>query len=137
MEKSDKPYPVATTDTLLSPVVVPGAGTRMFFGDVADKIIFLDVEDSQNSFAYEPLPEGYFWGPILALSPDGKQMAATNYLGGKDKSQMQILDVSAYMQEKKEQVAQKVEAIAKNLTDDASQTKKLKLLLEENVLLFK
>lgn len=124
-KKSDKPYPVATTDTLLSPVVVPGAGTRMFFGDVADKIIFLDVEDSQNSFAYEPLPEGYFWGPILALSPDGKQMAATNYLGGKDKSQMQILDVSAYMQEKKEQVAQKVEAIAKNLTDDASQTKKV------------
>lgn len=120
-KKSDKPYPVATTDTLLSPVVMPGAGTRMFFGDVADKIIFLDVEDSENSFAYEPLPEGYFWGPILALSPDG-QMAATNYLGGKDKSQMQILDVSGYMQSKKEAEQDSVQKVASGLSGGASQT---------------
>lgn len=125
-KKSDKPYPVATTDTLLSPVVVPGAGTRMFFGDAAGKIIFLDVEDSENSFEYAPLPEGYFWGPILALSPDGKQMAATNYLGGKDKSQMQILDVSGYIQDKKEQGVAKVQEATQSLTNPAPQAAQVK-----------
>lgn len=126
-KKSDKPYPVATTDTLLSPVVVPGAGTRMFFGDAAGKIIFLDVEDSENSFEYAPLPEGYFWGPILALSPDGKQMATTNYLGGKDKSQMQILDVSGYIQDKKEQGVAKVQEATQSLTNLASQAAQVKV----------
>lgn len=122
-KKSDNPYPVATTDTLLSPVVMPGPGTRMFFGDVANKIIFCDVDNSENSFAYTPLPEGYFWGPILALSPDGKQMAATNYLGGKDKSQMQILDVSGYIQEKKAHIVTKVEAVAERTTSNAASEK--------------
>ncbi len=125
-KKSNQPNPVEGEHFLLSPVILPGEGTRMFVGDAGDKIYYYDLEQPENFFSYIPLPQDYLWGPILALSTDGKQMASSNYLGSKDKSRMQILDVSGYIQSKKEIDQNKVEKVTSDLTDNASQVANVK-----------
>jgi hypothetical protein len=95
-EKSATPFP-ATGSPLYSASLVPGAGTRVFAGTVANQVVYADLDEPQNSFIFNPEP-GHIADPVFALAihPSLGHMAVSN-LDAKDNSVVKILDIRAHI----------------------------------------
>lgn len=98
-EKSAMPLPT-TGSPLYSASLVPGTGTRVFAGTVANQVVYADLDEPQNSFTFNPEP-GHTADPVFALAihPTVGHMAASN-LDSKDNSIVKILDIRAHVKAK-------------------------------------